>query len=154
MAITDEKTRAGKKDAWRLTLQNFFADANEPMPRFIEFERGSTKKYERLHSASTFWVDGHVRYVKGAPGVERLCEQMARIGQYAVNPRIKIDWADAHSDAFQSELYQPMRRAVNDRAPWDRGASPISMDGLDQNDFEDHGESDHYRSVMPREPIG
>lgn len=154
VAITDEKTRAGKKDAWRLALGNFFADANEPMPRFIEFERGATKKYERLHAASTFWVDGHVRYVKGAPGIDRLCEQMARIGQYAVNPKLKIDWADAHSDAFQPELYSPMRRAGNERSPWDRGAAPIRMDGLDEGLFDDTGEAAHYRSLVPREPIG
>ena len=155
IAITDEKTRAGKKDAWRLALGNFFADVNEPMPNFIEFERGSTKKYERLHSASTFWVDGHVRYVRGAPGVERLCEQMARIGQYAVNPKIKIDWADAHSDAFQRELYQPMRRAGNEeRSPWDRGATPIKMEGFDEEEFGRSGEAEHYRAICPREPIG
>jgi hypothetical protein len=93
--------------------------------------------------------------VKGAPGVERLCEQMARIGQYAVNPRIKIDWADAHSDAFQSELYQPMRRAGDaERSPWDRGATPIKMDGFDDEEFGRNGEADHYRAICPREPIG
>ena len=154
LAITDEKTRAGKKGSWEMNLKNFFADANEPMPRFIEFERGITRKYERLHSASTFWVDGHVRYVKGAPGVERLCEQMSRIGQYAVNPRIKIDWADAHSDAFQPELYQPMRRVVNERTPWDRGATPIHMDGLNEHEFGSSDEAERYRSILPREPIG
>ena len=152
IAITDEKTRAGKKDAWRLALTNFFADVNEPMPRFIEFERGSTKKYERLHAASTFWVDGHVRWVKGAPGIERLLDQMCRIGQYAVNPRIKIDWADAHSDAFQPELYSPMRRQSAQRNPWDRGAQPISMDGLDQDAFGDE-EMRQWGSNLPREPI-
>ena len=152
IAITDEKTRAGKKDAWRLTLQNYFADANEPMPRFIEFERGNTRKYERLHSASTFWVDGHVRYVKGAPGVDRLCEQMSRIGQYAVNTRIKIDWADAHSDAFQSELYQPMRRA-GEPSPWERGSQPIRMDGMDENDFNYTDEARAWLNIVPREPI-
>ena len=151
IAITDEKTRAGKKDAWRLTLQNFFADVNEPMPRFIEFERGSTKKYERLHSASTFWVDGHVRWVKGAPGNDRLTEQMARIGQYAVNPRIKIDWVDAHSDAFQKELYSPMRRA-GEATPWDRGASPLPGDGLMVSDFDDDTSGD-WSNVVPRPPI-
>ena len=152
MAITDEKTRSGKKDAWGLALQNFFHDVNEPMPRFIEFERGNTHKYERLHSATTFWVDGHVRYVKGAPGTEKLCEQMCRIGQYAVNPRVKIDWADAHSDAFHPELYQPMRRAP-ERSPWDRGAQAVNMAGVNPDDFE---QSDSYRSwlaVCPREPI-
>jgi len=151
LAITDEKTRAGKKDSWRLALTNFFSDVNEPMPRFIEFERGATKKYERLHSATTFWVDGHVRWVKDAPGIGRLCEQMARIGQYAVNPKIKIDWADAHSDAFQMELYQPMRRQEQ-RTPWDRGATPIHVDGMNPGDF-DSEETRNWQSLVPREPI-
>lgn len=152
VAITDEKTRAGKKGSWQLNLQNFFSDANEPMPRFIEFERGITKKYERLHAATMFWVDGHVRVVRGAPGVDKLCDQMARIGQYAVNPRIKIDWADAHSDAFHPDLYQPMRRAGNKTSPWDRGATPISVDGLNPSDFDDD-EAREWRSIVPREPI-
>jgi hypothetical protein len=150
-AITDEKTRAGKKDSWRLALSNFFADVNEPMPRFIEFERGSTKKYQRLHAASTFWVDGHVRWVKGAPGMEKLCDQMARIGQYAVNPRLKIDWADAHSDAFQPDLYSPMRRQ-GERTPWDRGAEPIRMDGMEAFD-DDNREIREWGALLPREPI-
>lgn len=153
-AITDEKTRAGKKGSWALNLQNFFADVNEPMPRFIEFERGSTKKYERLHSATTFWVDGHVRWVRGAPGMDRLTEQMARIGQYAVNPRIKIDWADAHSDATQAELYQPMRRAGMP-SPLDRGATIIETDGVSSADFRDSDDHDlrSWASRLPREPI-
>jgi hypothetical protein len=150
-AITDEKTRAGKKDSWRLALVNFFSDVNEPMPHFIQFERGATKKYERLHAATTFWVDGHVRWIKGAPGVDRLCEQMARIGQYAVNPRLKIDWADAHSDAFQPELYSPMRRQEQ-RTPWDRGATAIHVDGMNMDDF-DSDEMRTWSSLVPREPI-
>ena len=151
---TDEKTRAGKKGAWSLSLQNFFSDVNEPMPRFIEFERGNTKKYERLHAATTFWADGHVRYVRGAPGMDRLCEQMSRIGQYAVNPRIKIDWADAHSDAFQPELYQPMRRS-GIPSPLDRGATIIEHDGVSAADFSDNEEHDlrGWASRLPREPI-
>jgi len=152
IALTDEKTRAGKKGSWELNLKNYFSDANEPMPRFIEFERGSTKKYERLHSAAMFWVDGHVRVIRDAPGVNKLCEQMAKIGQYAVNPRIKIDWADAHSDAFHPDLYQPMRRAGNQTSPWDRGATPIAVDGLNPSDF-DNDEARAWRDLVPREPI-
>lgn len=148
-AITDEKTRAGKKDAWRLALSNFFADVNEPMPQFIEFERGATKKYERLHAATTFWVDGHVRWIKDAPGVKQLCEQMARIGQYAVNPRLKIDRADAHSDAFQPELYSPMRRQQQ-RTPWDRGSQPIKAEGFDPEEWDARY---NWVEEVPREPI-
>lgn len=154
VAITGEKARAGAKGAVEVMLRNAFTDVNEPMPRYLEFERGSTKKYDRLHSATTFWVDGHVRWVKDAPGMQKLTEQMARIGQYAVNPKLKIDWADAHSDAFQPELYQPMRRAGNTNDPWSRGATPIHVDGLTYSDFDDGEDPRHWRSIVPREPIG
>lgn len=151
IAITDEKIRAGKKGAWQLTLANYFADANEPMPRFLEFERGNTPKYQRLHAATTFWVDGHVRWVKGAPGMDRLVEQMGRIGQYAVNPRIKIDWADAHSDTFQPELYRPMRRPVAP-SPLEHGSAILPVDGLHAGDFYDDDDR-RWLDVVPREPI-
>lgn len=153
--ITDETTRAGKKGVWAISLRNMFADANEPFPggTLLEFERGDTKKYSRLSTAATFWVDGHVRVVKGAPGVDRLMEQMAKIGQYAVNPRTKIDWADAHSDAFQPQLYNPMRPNDPKRPPWDRGAYPISIDGLDTRQFDDD-DMRVWRNGNPRPPLG
>lgn len=152
--ITDETTRAGKKGVWNMALRNRFADAGEPFPGggLLEFERGDTKKYARLSTASSFWVDGHVRVLKGAPGAERLMEQMAKIGQYAVNPRTKIDWADAHSDAFQPELYQPMRRVDQQRSPWEKGATLIGMDGLNPRDFEDD-DLRRWRNEVPREPL-
>jgi hypothetical protein len=74
---------------------------------------------------------------------------MARIGQYAVNPRLKIDWADAHSDAFQPELYSPMRRREQ-HTPWDRGATPIHVDGMNPDDFDDRR---RWQEEVPREPI-
>jgi hypothetical protein len=116
--ITDEMTGAGKKDAWNMALISRFNDAGTPMPggKLLEFKRGGTKKYDRLVTAASFWVDNHVWCVEGAPGIDRLMEQMSRIGQYAINDKIKIDWADAHSDAFQPQLYQPQRRAEPARA--------------------------------------
>lgn len=148
-AITDEKTRAGKKGVWATLLQNYFHDVNERMPRFIEFERGSTKKELRLHAATQFWVDGHVRVVRGAPGVDRLCAQMARIGQYTFDKKIKIDWADAHSDAFQEEVYRPMRRYSKMPAPWEAESRMIGIPGLDLEQFRD----DDLTSANPRPPI-
>ena len=65
--------------------------------------------------------------------------------------KTKIDWADAHSDAFQVELYQPMRRQA-ERTPFDRGATPIAVDGLNMEDF-DTDESRMWRDLVPREPI-
>ncbi len=79
-------------------------------------------------------------------------EQMARIGQYMVNPKLKIDWADAHSDAFQAELYQPMRRVQKQNAPWDRGSTLIEMEGVDSRMWEDD-EARRWRDEAPREPL-
>jgi hypothetical protein len=153
-AITDEMTMSGKKGSWQLALQNLFHDVNLPMPRFIEFGRGGAgnRKVERLTTAASFWVDGHVKVVEGSPGSEELMQQMAKIGQYMVNQKGKIDWADAHADAFQPDLYQPMRRTSNQKAPYDRSATAIDLEGLDQSMFEDD-EARSWLNEVPREPI-
>lgn len=149
--ITGEKSRSGLKGAIRSGIQNRFSDVNEPMPPYYEFERGDTKKYNRLQASTTFWVDGHVRIIRDSPGSEQLIKQMSRIGQYAVNKKIKIDWADAHSDAFQPELYQPMRRIGPQKAPYERGSIPIEVDGLDPEMFDDSDGG--WSMAHPRPPI-
>lgn len=150
-AVTGETTRAGAKGSVRALIQNYFHDANEPV-NYIEFERGNTKKETRLVAAANFWVDGHVRIVEGCPGFKEITEQMAKIGSYMVNPRTKIDWADAHSDAFQTELYQPMRRHGPQSAPYERGAQAIAVEGLRYEDFDD-GEQAQWDYGNPRPPI-
>lgn len=153
-AITDELTVAGKKGAWKLSLQNFFNDVNEPMPVLHELSRGPQHKQGRLVSAASFWVDGHVRVVDRAPGAERLLQQMARIGQYSVNPRIRIDWADAAADAFSPALYQPMRRTGPGVAPWAAGATPIATEGLEMGEFDDEALAlKGYFDDAPRPPL-
>jgi hypothetical protein len=159
-AITDEPTMSGKKGVWKPLLQNYFHDANEPMPPFYEFARHSAPKAQhtiggptgRLVAAANFIVDGHVKFVRGGPGLPGLIDQIVKIGQYMVNPKLKIDRADAFSDAFQPELYQPMRRQGKQNAPWDRGATTIEMEGLDQRMFEDD-ETRRWREESPREPL-
>jgi hypothetical protein len=151
-AITDEVTMAGKKDAWRLALQNFFSDVGEPMPRFYQFDRGSAKKIQRMVAAAAYWVDGHVRVCEGAPGATRLLDQMARIGQFMVNPKLKDDWADAGADAFHPELYQPMRRKDLQKAPWEANSKLFDVEGLDHDIFESDTVRT-WRSEHPREPI-
>lgn len=151
-AITDERNNS-KADAWRLALQSFFNDAGEPMPQFYEIDRWSgPKKTKRMHDAATFWVDGHVKVVEGGPGVEKLMDQMAKIGQYMVNSKLKDDYADAHADAFRPELYVPMRRVAKQKAPWEKGAQSIYVEGLDTRDFDDSEDSEWIRNV-PREPL-
>jgi len=159
-AITDEPTMSGKKGVWEPLLKNYFNDVGEPMPPFYEFSRHSTPKAQhsvggptgRLVAAANYIVDGHVKFVKEGPGLIGLIDQIVRIGQYMVNPKLKIDRADAFSDAFQPDLYQPMRRVNTQKAAYDRGARPIYMEGIDPYDYEDD-ESRSWRETVPREPL-
>jgi len=132
-----------------MALHNYFANANEPFPggSLMLFERGATKKYERLHAATTFWVDGHVRIVEGCPGFEQLTKQMSKIGQYAVNEKVKIDWADAHSDAFMPQLYTQMRRP--DPQPTSTVVRTIRIEGFGPESLED----EMWQNDNPRLPI-
>lgn len=150
-AVTGETTRAGAKGTVKALIQNYFHDANEPL-NYIEFERGSTKKEIRLVAAANFWVDGHVKIVKDCPGFAEITGQMSKIGAYLVNKRTKIDWADAHADAFQETLYQPMRRFQNQPAPYERGAQPLAVEGLRYEDFDD-SDSHNWDYGNPRPPI-
>jgi hypothetical protein len=155
IAITDEVTKAGKKGAWRIALQNFFHDKNMPMPVFHEFPRGGKGKDEkvrRIVTAASFWVDGHVKVVEGAPGYMQLLDQMKQIGQMQINRRLNNDWVDAMSDAFQPELYQPQRRADwsgRTKPPWERGSQLMEVDGLDLDEWDTQG----WESEIPRPPI-
>jgi hypothetical protein len=152
-AIGDEEESGGKPDAWKIALRNYFADANEPMPAYYQWNRYSGgRKVARIETAATFWVDGHVRVVEGAPGIQMLMDQMAKIGQMRVNPNIHDDFADAHADAFNPELYQPMRRAGQQKAPWERGAMGIEVEGLDPKLFDDD-DTATWRRENPREPL-
>lgn len=146
-------------NVWGSQLKNYFADGNEPMPPYYEFTRGGkgvgvvgATKVSRMVNIASYWVDGHVKIVKDGPGVEKLMDQMSRIGQYMVNPRMRNDYADAHADAVQPEFYNPMRRAGNQKPPYERGSIPISMDGLEQRMFDDSDYGDWIREC-PREPI-
>ena len=152
--ITGEEAMGGNKRVWSMSLLNMFNDANEPFPggRLFEFKRRSQKKIHRISQAATFWVDGHVRVVRGAKGVDRLTEQMAKIGQMMVNPKLKDDYVDAHSDAFQPEVYQPMRRNEPHPGGYMRGSSPINSDGVDSRMWEDD-DMTRWRDECPREPL-
>lgn len=144
----------GRAGGLELALRNMFNDVNLPMPRYYEYNRNNKgqNKTSRIAAAAAFWVDGHVRWIKGAPGIEKLLEQMAKIGQMMVNPKMHDDYVDAHADAFQPEVYQPMRRQPQQKAPWERGATAIETEGLDLRMFED----DEYRiwaAENPRAPL-
>lgn len=150
-AITDEDPHGGKRGLWKATLMNYFHDVSEPMPVFHEFMRGNlaNDKVRRMVSAANFWVDGHVKVVESGPGVNRLMDQMAKIGQKMFNPRLPNDWVDAHADAFNPLLYNPMRRQAKQEAPWRRGGTILGIDGVDPGRFRDRD----WLDEVPREPL-
>lgn len=102
--LTDEIELGGKQGVWELTIANWCANAGLPPPNIKLLSRAGKAKVSRHIAAASFWIDGKVRLVKEAPGVERLIDQMLKIG---VSQR--DDWADTHSDCFHPEVYRPMR---------------------------------------------
>lgn len=100
--LTDENEIAGKTGTWELTLQNWCHTAKLPSPRVQLFNRQNKKKIARILSAVPFWIEGRVRLVRSAPGVDNLVDQMLQIG---ISPH--DDWADAAADVFHKDLYAP-----------------------------------------------
>lgn len=104
--ITDEKPVGGKDGIWENALRSAFANVGIPCPPLIFFGRSGTRKgykLRRMQEAVSFWVDGHVRIVKTAPGAQKLIAQMVRLGITTHD-----DWADAAADVFADEVYRPM----------------------------------------------
>lgn len=117
--ITDEKEMGGKANTWEMWLRSAFAGAGVVLPPVKVLTRGRNKKEVRLREAVGFWVDGHVRLVRGAPGVHRLVSQMVRLGVSAHD-----DWADAAADVFAPEVYRPMLNPALSGGK-DDGAYPV-----------------------------
>lgn len=119
--LTDEAEIGGKFGAWELTLQSWCHSAGIPSPRIELLHRGNKKKVIRIVEACSYWVDGHMKLVRGATNVDKLIDQMLRIGTSRTD-----DWADACADAFNAKVYVPMRRGSdqvyqpNLNRPWDR----------------------------------
>lgn len=152
--IVDEDPYAGKRGVWKSDLGNAFADANEPMPPFYELPRTTdglsgvgSAKVRRMIGAAHYWVDGHVRVVEGGEQLDRLLDQMSRIGQYMINPKLQNDWADAHSMIFEKPIYHSMHRPEMPQ-PYAPGARPLATEGLRYEDFQDDPWND-----APRPPI-
>jgi len=118
--LTDEAEVGGKYGAWQLTMQSWCHAVGLPAPHIELLPRGGKKKVTRLVEAASYWVDGHVRLVKGAPGIDKLIDQMLRIGTSSND-----DWADCGADVFNKMVYVPMNRRgtyevyVPPSRPWD-----------------------------------
>ena len=98
----------GKRGGWETALRSWFIGAGvKRVPRIITLSRGGgrnvTSKNNRIAAAIPYWVDGHVKLVQGAPGVEKLIHQMTRLGIATHD-----DWADASADVFHPDVYTPL----------------------------------------------
>lgn len=112
--MTDEKVLGGKQGIWPKLLQSYFHGQNMYRPPLLTIQRSTRRnaKIHRIIEAAGYWVDGHVHLLRGAPGVERLIDQQARI----LVTR-KKDWMDAAADTFHPDIYRPMRRTPRDEQP-------------------------------------
>lgn len=108
ICMTDDKQMMGKSGTYTNLLTSWFNGAGLPCPPLIELVRQGTRKVNRIREAAGFWVDGHVKLVRDAPGVDILIRQMLRIGVSAHD-----DWADAAADVFADRVYRPMLNPTN-----------------------------------------
>jgi hypothetical protein len=107
--VTDEVELGGKQGTWELTIVNWCASAGLPPPNIKLLSRAGKSKLSRQRAAASFWVDGRVKLVIGAPGVDRLVDQMLKIGVSQHD-----DWSDSAADVFHPEVYKPMRLTFSD----------------------------------------
>lgn len=101
--ITDDKEMGGKSGTWVQWLNSAFHGAGLQTPPLLQLPRQGTRKLIRMREAAGFWVDGHMKIVRDAPGAQRLINQMVRLGVSAHD-----DWADAAADVFAEKVYRPM----------------------------------------------
>lgn len=110
-----EVSMSGLKGVWLSQLRNYFNDSNVRAPAMYEWERKGQQKIQRIVARTDLWLNGFVKLVKEAPGLNRLIEQMSRIGEMQVAAASgkklnrKDDWVDVMADWFQPQFYQSMR---------------------------------------------
>lgn len=101
--ITGDREMGGYQGAWENWLRSSFHGAGLVQPPFIALSRAGIRKSIRIRESAGFWVDGHVKLTRAAPGVDKLINQMVRIGISSHD-----DWADAAADVFAPDVYRPM----------------------------------------------
>jgi hypothetical protein len=146
--VTDEQEVGGKQGTWELTIASACHTSGLPAPPLVLLSRGGAKKINRIIEASAHWADGRVKLVEGAPGLERLVDQMSRIGSSASD-----DWSDAAADVFNPKVYNGAPRLGSDQdlqpeihLPWD--------DVLKNNESAVKAyDAYHSREEPPYEPV-
>jgi hypothetical protein len=124
--MTDDRDSPGKIGVWPLTMQSWLHGCGLVMPSMLLVQRHHFKKTLRIMEVTAHWVDGRVKLVRGAPGLEQLVRQMASVGGTMEHD----DWADAATDVFNPDVYNAPaitgRREVQPQIvlPWDEVLRP------------------------------
>ena len=113
LALTDEINPGDKfkgESMWKETLRSWLIGAGlERLPQIelIARSRGTSESVKIMQSFS-YWWDGHVKLIKGAPGVEVLEEQVTRYGILGMD-----DWVRAFTDCFTPRIYRRVKNTSN-----------------------------------------
>jgi len=102
-AWIDEKLIGGKEGIYENSIRSWFGGVGLLVPPLIFLSRAGVKKEIRIREAFNLWVDGHVKLVRGAPGVHKLIGQAVRYGVVEHD-----DWVDCAADVFCPEVYRPL----------------------------------------------
>jgi hypothetical protein len=99
--ITDEQDIGGKPGVWPALLKTKFREAKVEMPELLVLDRDNKRKEDYLIQAAGFWRDGKMALLRNAENVDKLVDQMTKIGMSEFN-----DVADATKDCFNKQVYQ------------------------------------------------
>lgn len=102
IAITDDKETGGHERSWELHVRKTFSSKGLSMPMFFPFSRSGRNKISRIIRAAGFWAEGFVYLQEGGFGLDKLVEEMVRVGNSDHD-----DYSDAAADAFHSDVYRP-----------------------------------------------
>lgn len=128
-AITDDAETGGHRGLWKKSVEQALEGAGLRCPEFIQLNRQSTKKIDRIKAASVYWVEGNVRLlapfkdgkpvVEAVPGLNQLVQEMLRIGVASHD-----DVSDASADVFLDTIWRkPQMGSGKDR---NEGEIPMS----------------------------
>lgn len=100
---TEDAETGGHTGSWELVLQGWCHEVGLPCPQIELITRQGKAKEKRIAEATSYWVDGKVKLVRDAPGLDQLVDQML-----AFDPWFD-DYADAGADVFSKKVYTPQR---------------------------------------------
>lgn len=117
--ITDEKLPGGMDQIWGQAIAAAFSRAGLRVPQMKFITRQGRQKAMRITTAAGYWVEGFVRLYRGAPGVQKMIDQMLKPPPYGS----KDDVADAGSDVWDPDIWT-RPQPVDGRAE-DLGEVPV-----------------------------